>query len=79
MEEVREWVTIKASNILNIKGKAYSLLHSETFIENKCIDKIILVLPEDEIDYCKKEVLDKYGLKVDRYSNWRKRKTRFCI
>ena len=30
------------------------------------IDEIILVLPKDEIEYCKKEVLEKYSLKVDK-------------
>ena len=38
----------------------------EKFIYNKSIDEVILVLPEDEVDYCKKEVLQKYSLKVDR-------------
>ena len=35
------------------------------FSHCKNIDKIILVVPEDEVDYCKKEVIDKYSLKVD--------------
>lgn len=30
------------------------------------IHKIILVLPEDEIDFCKTNVIDKYKLKVDK-------------
>ncbi|MGG7178989.1 2-C-methyl-D-erythritol 4-phosphate cytidylyltransferase [Clostridium paraputrificum] len=34
------------------------------FIECSIIDKIVLVLPKDEIEYCKKEVLDRYSLKV---------------
>ena len=38
----------------------------EKFIYNKSIDEVILVLPEDEVDYCKKEVLQRYSLKVDR-------------
>ncbi len=29
----------------------------EKFIDNKSIDEVILVLPEDEVDYCQKEVL----------------------
>jgi len=36
------------------------------FLECENIDNIVLVLPSDEISYCKKEVLDKYSLKVDK-------------
>lgn len=35
------------------------------FLDCKAIDKVILVLPSDEVDYCKREVLDKYSLTVD--------------
>lgn len=35
------------------------------FIESNSIDRIILVLPKDEIDYCKEEILKKYSLNVD--------------
>lgn len=36
------------------------------FRENKLIDDIILVLPKDEIEYCKREVLEKNNLFVDK-------------
>lgn len=36
------------------------------FRENELIDEIILVLPKDEIEYCKKEVLEKNNLFVDK-------------
>lgn len=36
------------------------------FLDCDKIDNIILVLPKDEIEFCKKEVLDKYSLKVDK-------------
>lgn len=36
------------------------------FIECNEIDEIILVLPEDEIEFCKTNVLDKYALSVDK-------------
>ncbi|AYE34518.1 2-C-methyl-D-erythritol 4-phosphate cytidylyltransferase [Clostridium septicum] len=49
---------------LNNKPILYYTL--KKFIDCTHIDKVILVLPEDEIEYCKKEVLDKYSLKVDR-------------
>jgi len=40
----------------------YTLNH---FINNKNIDKVILVIPEDELEFCRNEVLDKYNLKID--------------
>lgn len=36
------------------------------FLDCKSVDNIILVLPADEIDYCKENVLNKYSLKVDK-------------
>lgn len=51
---------------LEIKGKPILYYTLKRFIDNKNIDKIILVLPENEIDYCQKNVLDKYDLKVDK-------------
>ena len=42
---------------------AYTL---ENFINNKNINEIILILPEYEVDYCKKEVLKKYNLNVTK-------------
>lgn len=36
------------------------------FEEIKIIDEIILVLPSDEIDYCKRNVIEKYNLKVNK-------------
>ena len=35
------------------------------FIDCKLIDKVVLVLPKDEIEYCKSEILEKYSLNVD--------------
>lgn len=50
--------------LINDKPILYYTL--KTFIDNKSIDEIILVLPKDEIKYCKEEVLDKYNLKIDK-------------
>lgn len=36
------------------------------FLDCNKIDNIILVLPKDEIEFCKNEVLEKYSLKVDK-------------
>lgn len=50
---------------IELKGKPILYYTIKRFSESKDIDRIILVLPKDEIDYCKEEVLDKYFLKVD--------------
>lgn len=49
-----------------VKGKPILYYTLEKFINCKLIDEIILVLPKDEIEYCKKEVINKYSLKVDK-------------
>lgn len=56
----------KSKQFIEIKGKPVLVYTLEKFIYNKNIDEVILVLPEDEVDYCKKEVLQRYSLKVDR-------------
>ena len=50
---------------IEIDGKPILYYTLKRFSNCKDIDRIILVLPKDEIDYCKEEVLDKYSLKVD--------------
>lgn len=49
-----------------VNGKPILYYTIKKFLGCKSIDKIVLVLPEDEIEYCKKEVLNKYSLKVDK-------------
>ena len=56
----------KSEQFIEINGKPVLVYTLEKFIYNKSIDEVILVLPEDEVDYCKKEVLQRYSLKVDR-------------
>ena len=56
----------KSKQFIEIKGKPVLVYTLEKFIYNKSIDEVILVLPEDGVDYCKKEVLQRYSLKVDR-------------
>lgn len=50
---------------IKLKDKPILYYTIKRFSDCKYIDRIILVLPKDEIDYCKKEVLEKYSLKVD--------------
>ena len=49
-----------------VKDKPIIYYTIKMFSDCKLIDEIILVLPKDEIENCKKEVLEKYSLKVDK-------------
>lgn len=49
-----------------VKNKPIIYYTIKKIINCKLIDEIILVLPKDEIEYCKKEVLEKYSLKIDK-------------
>lgn len=50
--------------LINEKPILYYTL--KRFIDNENIDEVVLVLPEDEIEYCKEEILKKYKLKVNK-------------
>lgn len=50
---------------IELKGKPILYYTLKKFQSCKEIDKIILVLPKDEIEYCTKEIIEKYSLKVD--------------
>lgn len=56
---------IQSKQYIDLNGAPILYYTLKQFIENDLIDKIILVVPEDEKDYCKREVLNKYGLKID--------------
>lgn len=47
---------------LNIKGKPLLFYTLMTFSKCNLIDDIILVTGENEIDYCKTEIVEKYGI-----------------
>jgi 2-C-methyl-D-erythritol 4-phosphate cytidylyltransferase len=51
---------------IELKEKPILYYTLTKFINCKDIDKILLVLPKDEIDYCTKNILLKYSLKVDK-------------
>lgn len=55
----------KSKQYINLNGKPILYYTLKRFIDNKNIDKIILVVPEDEVEFCKQEVLIKYNLNVD--------------
>ena len=50
---------------IELNGKPILCYTLKRFVDCEGIDKIILVLPKDEIEYCNKEILEKYSLKVD--------------
>lgn len=54
-----------SKQFIHINDKPIIYYTLKRFIECEFIDKVVLVLPKDEIDYCKSEVLDKYSLEVD--------------
>ena len=48
-----------SKQFISINGKPILYYTIKKFMENKLINEIILVLPKDEIEYCKREVLEK--------------------
>ncbi|MBU3137309.1 2-C-methyl-D-erythritol 4-phosphate cytidylyltransferase [Clostridium gasigenes] len=50
---------------IEIKGKPILYYTLKKFIDCKSIDSITLVLPEDEIEYCRREILVRYSLNID--------------
>jgi 2-C-methyl-D-erythritol 4-phosphate cytidylyltransferase len=48
-----------------INGKPLLYYTIMRFIKCDLIDKIVLVLPKDEVEYCEKNIVQRYSLKVD--------------
>jgi len=57
--------SVQSKQYINLSGRPILYYTLKQFIKNDLIDKIILVIPEDEMYYCKNEVLDKYEIVVD--------------
>lgn len=55
-----------SKQFIAVNGKPILYYTLRKFLECKDIDNIILVLPKDEIEYCVKEILEKYSLKVNK-------------
>lgn len=58
--------SVQSKQYIDLNGKPILYYTLKQFIVNKLIDYVILVVPEDEVGYCKNKVLNKYGLKVDK-------------
>ena len=54
-----------SKQFIHINDKPLIYYTLKRFISCDLIDKVVLVLPKNEIEYCKKEILNKYSLKVD--------------
>lgn len=56
---------VQSKQYIDLNGKPILYYTLKQFINNNLINKIFLVVPEDELEYCKLEVLNKYKLSVD--------------
>ncbi|MDY3828517.1 MAG: 2-C-methyl-D-erythritol 4-phosphate cytidylyltransferase [Clostridium sp.] len=54
-----------SKQFIKVNNKPIIYYTLKKFLECSQIDNIVLVLSKEEIEYCKKEVLDKYNLNVD--------------
>lgn len=50
---------------INIMDKPLIYYTIKRFNDSNMVDKIILVLPQEEIEFCKENIIDKYNLHVD--------------
>lgn len=55
-----------SKQFITVNGKPILYYTLSKFLKCKDIENIILVLPKDEIQYCVKEILEKYSLKVNK-------------
>ena len=55
--------TQTAKQYLELQGKPVLAYALEVFEQSSVIDDILLITGEDHIDYCKKEICEKYGIK----------------
>lgn len=59
----RRMGTKTAKQYLELQGKPVLAYALEAFEQSSVIDDILLITGEDHIDYCKKEICEKYGIK----------------
>ena len=59
----RRMGTKTAKQYLELQGKPVLAYALEVFEQSSVIDDILLITGEDHIDYCKKEICEKYGIK----------------
>lgn len=59
----RRMGTQTAKQYLELKGKPILAYAMEVFEQSEVIDDILLMTDEAHVDYCKKEICEKYGIK----------------
>ncbi len=59
----RRMGTQTAKQYLELEGKPILAYALEVFEQSEVIDDILLMTDEDHVDYCKKEICEKYGIK----------------
>lgn len=59
----RRMGTQTAKQYLELEGKPILSYALEVFEQSEVIDDILLMTDEDHVDYCKKEICEKYGIK----------------
>ncbi|WP_194192665.1 2-C-methyl-D-erythritol 4-phosphate cytidylyltransferase [Clostridium chrysemydis] len=55
-----------SKQFIMLKNKPILYYTIKKFLDNKDIDNIVLVLPEDEIDYFKENILEKFDLDISK-------------
>lgn len=55
-----------SKQFIMLKNKPIIYYTIKKFLDNKDIDNIVLVLPEDEIDYFKENILEKFDLDISK-------------
>lgn len=55
-----------SKQFIELKGKPIIYYTIKKFTENRNIDNIIIVLPSDEIEYFKENILEKYSLNITK-------------
>ena len=59
--------TKRAKQFLSLDGRPILALTLEPFQESRDVAAVILVVPPDDVEYCKKEIVERFGLtKVEK-------------
>ncbi|SFC80667.1 2-C-methyl-D-erythritol 4-phosphate cytidylyltransferase [Clostridium uliginosum] len=58
--------TVQSKQYINLNGKPILYYTIKNFLKNDLIDKVILVVPSNEIEYCKRKILEPNLLKIDK-------------
>ena len=69
----------RAKQFLSLDGKPILALSLEPFQECSDVAAVVLVVPLYDVEYCKKEIVERFGLtKVEKNRPWWKAAPGFC-